>query len=1064
MMKKTLYNYLILAVLLAAGPGLLSAQPKNIPGPAGSIAFGSKVTVLTNGNYVVQDYNYSTGLQNYVGAVYLYNGKTHSLISTLKGERQFDQIGDEIYVLPNGNFVIKSTYWHNASNQMVGAVTWASGTTGVSGTISAANSMIGIVPDQLPQYGGISVLPSGNFVIAWPGWQNGVFQKAGAATWVNGSTGMTGTVSDQNSLVGTTANATISSLGITVLTNGNYVVGSPAWATWGNGVTGITGAVSTSNSLSSGGMVTALTNGHYVVASPQWGNGGVNAVGAVTWADGTTGLTGTVTAANSLIGSQLNDQVGSEPVVALTNGNYVVVSPYWNNAGIADAGAATWVNGSGPTTGVISQANSLYGTSAGDRVGIFFVNALTNGNYVVSSRYWDRNGVSDVGASTWGNGTTGITGPVSESNSLVGSLTNDMVGVDGVAALTNGNYVVASSYCDIDGKPNAGAATWANGSTGITGVVSAANSLVGGTASDQVGGNSAFGKIVALTNGNYVVNSVFWHGGSSLLGAITWGNGVTGTSGVVTGANSLTGTSAYQNEYIGINVTPLTNGNYVVVTPWWTDDASSGKYFGAAIWGNGSGGTIGQISPANALVSPINSEKYGSMDVTALPDGNFVVSSSLYPGDPGSTISTGSATWGNGFTGTNGEMNPCNSIIAGNRALGPKLATIYNPVYDYLICARPGDNIVTIFSPTSKPLGENAVTGQTNVDGPAQTPLATTDDCQIIAAVQPAGASPVSGVVNAKVWVEGNVPTFGPIPFVARHYEVTPVDNPSTATGKVTLFFSQSDFDNFNAAPNSIPKLPTGPDDADGINAIRIGKYAGISSNGTGLPGTYSEGVELVDPDDNDIKWNADFQRWEVAFDVTGFSGFILQSHTAPLPVKLVSFTGNRIEKDILLQWHVTDAEYFSHFEVERGTDARHFNQLGTVAFATGTDRYQFTDTEQLVVADKLYYRLKMVDLDGTYAYSKIISISDNSGKHAQAYLYPNPTADHLDIMLKDYADQTATVQISDVSGRVLFLKRMKISGGKISMELNGTAMRTGIYMVQVQTASGTVQLRVVRK
>jgi hypothetical protein len=1063
-MKKTLYCYLLLIVLSSVVPRVLKAQPKNISGPAGSIAFGTKVTVLTNGNYVVRDYAYSTGLQERVGAVYLYNGKTHALISTLKGERQYDQIGDEIYALPNGNFVIKSAYWHNASNQMVGAVTWASGITGISGTISAANSIIGIVPDQLPQYGGISVLPSGNFVIAWPGWTNGVFQKVGAATWVNGSTGITGTVSDQNSLVGTTANAAISGMGITVLTNGNYVVGSPAWATWASGTTGITGAVSTANSLSSGGMVTALKNGHYVVASPQWSNGGVNAIGAVTWADGATGLTGNVSAANSLIGSQLNDQVGSEPIVALTNGNYVVVSPYWNNGGIADAGAATWVNGSGPTTGVVSQANSLYGTSPDDRIGMFYVNALTNGNYVVCSRYWDRNGVSDAGAATWGNGATGTTGAVGESNSLVGSATNDVVGGGGAVALTNGNYVVGSPNCKINGNTNAGAATWGNGTTGIVGVVSAANSLVGSSTSDEVGTTSAYGQIVALTNGHYVVSSLLWHGASWTQGAVTWGNGVTGTTGVVSGANSLIDISNYQGETISINVAPLANGNYVVVTPWWTDNASSGKYFGAAILGNGSGGTVGQISPANALVSPMNSQKYGSMDVTALPDGNFVVSSSLYPGYPGSTISTGSATWGNGFTGIKGEMTPCNSIIAGNIALGPKLATIYNPVYDYLICARPGDNIVTIFSPTSKPLGGNAVTGQTNVAGNAQTPLATTDDCQIIAAVQPAGVSPVSGVVNAKSWVEGSVPTYGSIPFVARHYEITPVDNASTATGKVTLFFSQTDFDNFNAAPNSIPKLPIGPDDADGVNAIRIGKYAGTSSNGTGLPGTYSEGVELIDPDDNDIKWNADFQRWEVAFDVTGFSGFILQSHADALPVKLVSFTGSRIEKDVLLQWNVTDAEHFSHFEVEKGTDARHFNQLGTVAFAAGSERYQFIDTEQLVAAEKLYYRLKMVDLDGTYAYSKIINISDNSGTHAQAYLYPNPTTDHLDIMLKDYADETATVQISDVSGRVLLSKPMQISRGKISMELNGTDVRTGIYLIRVQTANGVVQLRVVTK
>ncbi|MBO9611406.1 MAG: T9SS type A sorting domain-containing protein [Dyadobacter sp.] len=1062
MMIQKVY-YLLLAMILSGFCHFtLKAQPKDIHGPSEFGGFGAKVTVLTNGNYVVTDPNYYAPNGPYnAGAVYLYNGKTHQLISTVTGHEN-EYIGNEIYPLPNGNFVIKSSGWFDSNMQRVGAVTWASGTTGISGTISEANSIVGTGRDQLQESGGITVLPNSNFIISWPGWANGNVQRAGAATWVNGDTGITGTVSPQNSLVGTSTDAAISQRGVIILSNGNYVVGSPAWATWGNGNTGVTGTVSTSNSLSSGGYVTALKNGNYVVASPEWSNAGSALAGAVTWADGNTGLTGMVSPSNSLIGTTTFDRVGSGGVIALTNGHYVVNSPFWSNGAVSRAGAATWVNGAGPVTGIVSQANSLYGTHQDDQVGAGAGAALTNGNYVICSPYWERNGNADAGAATWGNGFAGTTGVVSESNSLVGTLATDRVGY-GAVALTNGHYVVGSSACTIDGKVGAGAATWGNGVTGTTGVVSGANSLVGQSEGDHVGTIDGYGQIVPLTNGNYVVNSQQWYGQAGAYTAITWGNGATGSVGVVNSTNSLVKLSTLHSDYINIGVTPLVNGNYVVTTHWWVDNDPVRPHLGAVIWGNGQGGTIGNISSSNALLIPKNTGDYSDViKITPLPDGNYVATIPMYGNPPGGFGTGSAATWGNGFTGTVGEANPCNSIVAPFPAYRDN--TVYNPVYDYLIFTRSAENMITIFSATSKSLGTNAVSGQTNVQGPARTPLATADNCQIIAAVQPSGASPVNGPVDARVWVENSVPTVGAIPYLTRHYEITPTSNAATATGTLTLFFSQAEFNLFNSSPASNPKLPTGPDDTEGIAAIRIGKYPGTSGNGTGLPGSYKQGVALIDPDDENIRWSTDFQRWEVTFDVTGFSGFILQTYDGPLPVKLVSFTGERLEKDVILQWDIADAEHFSHFEIERSADAKRFEHAGDMAFDAAKSRYRFLDSNPFKPSQTLYYRLKMVDLDNTFAYSKILNVSSNDLNRARHYVSPNPITDHIDIHLRDYADQTATARITDLSGRTILSRQVQISSGKISLDITDRQILPGVYVISIESEKETLQFRIVRE
>ena len=134
----------------------------------------------------------------------------------------------------------------------------------------------------------------------------------------------------------------------------------------------------------------------------------------MTWADGETGLAGTVSADNSLVGavvSGVSDQVGSGGVTALAYGNYVVASPAWSNS----EGAVTWGNGTTGTVGTVSADNSLVGsisnynpTGLGDQVGSGGVTSLTNGNYVVVSTSWD----GQTGAVTWGDGTTrGPSGP-----------------------------------------------------------------------------------------------------------------------------------------------------------------------------------------------------------------------------------------------------------------------------------------------------------------------------------------------------------------------------------------------------------------------------------------------------------------------------------------------------------------------------------------------------------------------------------------------------------------------------------------------------------------------------
>src|SRR6185436_11059504 len=181
----------------------------------------------------------------------------------------------------------------------------------------------------------------------------------------------------------------------------------------------------------SGGGVTALANGNYVVKSPSWNNGAATQAGAVTFGNGTTGISGAVSVANSLVGTTAGDQVGltvGPGVVPLANGNYLVLSSAWTNGAAAAAGAITFGSGTTGITGVVSAANSLVGTTTGDQVGRGNVTQLTNGNYVAESPFWHNGAAASAGAVTFGSGTVGVSGAVSPLNSLVGTTAGDFVG------------------------------------------------------------------------------------------------------------------------------------------------------------------------------------------------------------------------------------------------------------------------------------------------------------------------------------------------------------------------------------------------------------------------------------------------------------------------------------------------------------------------------------------------------------------------------------------------------------------------------------------------------------
>lgn len=691
---KTRILYFLAWCLLNAST-LIAGERIDIQGPAGSGSFGEAVKVLPNGNFVVVDNTADTPVPD-GGAVYLYDGKTLALISRLHGSSFSDRVGNGgIAVLPSGDFLVRSPDWSNTA----GAVSFCSKTTGCNGVVSEFNSLVGsMVNDRVGLFDPL-ILDNGNYVINSKHWN----ANRGAVTLGNGTTGTVGRISQQNSLVGERQSDRVGDERITLLSHGYYAVESPAWNLFRGAVTfcdstvGCTGLVSAENSLVGTletdrvgnvnryleSSIKDLGNGNFLVISSNWSNGSVFRAGAVTWLSAATGLRGVVSTSNSLVGPVENARLAK--VTVLTNGNYVVLT---DGGG---TGAATFGNGSTGVFGVVSEANSLLGTSSGTNSGFYlgWVTPLVNGNYVVNAPTATVNNFT--GTHTFCNGTTGCIGQISESNSLIGTGGSQ----DAVTPLTNGNYVVESTR----------AITFGNGTTGVSGRVTPENSLV----SPNAGGLGLV--VVPLPNGNYYVLNSSWEPaaapGTGNRGAVAFGNGQVGTVGTMSVANSMvnersgdvgefywkllpsgdllllnlrwnnyrgavtflsgttpqTGTISAQNslvgtsqyDYVGGTVNVLANGKYVVVAYNW------GGLRGAVRVCSGTQPTLGELNESNSFVGASPDDRVGGGNnltgIIEVGPNHFIVSSPNWNGD------RGAATLVNSTTGLAGTLSPANSLV-----------------------------------------------------------------------------------------------------------------------------------------------------------------------------------------------------------------------------------------------------------------------------------------------------------------------------------------------------------------------------------------------------------------
>lgn len=186
------------------------------------------------------------------------------------------------------------------------------------------------------------------------------------------------------------------------------------------------------------------------------------------------------------------------------------------------------------------------------------------------------------------------------------------------------------------------------------------------------------------------------------------------------------------------------------------------------------------------------------------------------------------------------------------------------------------------------------------------------------------------------------------------------------------------------------------------------------------------------------------------------FKSFTYSAPQVTLPVELEYFTAKKESNATVLNWATAKETNFGHFAVQRSNDGVSYSDIAIVfgdnSGSNAGNAYTYTDkSNQGKVA---YYRLNMVDKDGSSHYSPVKIIRNTDDKEVSIATFPNPATSQVRVTIpNDWQNQPVTYSIYNISGGII---RNKVCAQAAQTEtFNISDLKAGTYFIKA-TAGGS--------
>lgn len=194
---------------------------------------------------------------------------------------------------------------------------------------------------------------------------------------------------------------------------------------------------------------------------------------------------------------------------------------------------------------------------------------------------------------------------------------------------------------------------------------------------------------------------------------------------------------------------------------------------------------------------------------------------------------------------------------------------------------------------------------------------------------------------------------------------------------------------------------------------------------------------------------------------LNSYGVFTATDNNAPLPIELAKFEGHTSEQNAILLWQTSSEKNSSHFEIERSANNQEFKKVGMLQAAGNSQTirpYLFQDLGAFNAGKAFYYRLKMVDKDGSFEHSKTILLSTQEIP-STITVGPNPFKNNFTLNNLNLNDE---IEIIDINGKLIQTSVVKKEGSfKVNLENNNPS---GIYFVKCKGASGLQIFKMIKE
>ena len=193
--------------------------------------------------------------------------------------------------------------------------------------------------------------------------------------------------------------------------------------------------------------------------------------------------------------------------------------------------------------------------------------------------------------------------------------------------------------------------------------------------------------------------------------------------------------------------------------------------------------------------------------------------------------------------------------------------------------------------------------------------------------------------------------------------------------------------------------------------------------------------------------------------DVTGNYGlwdfWTVKLLNVALPAELISFTARLVNKTVDLNWQTAQEIDNAGFELQRSSDGINFIKLAFIASkalnGNSSSPLTYTTDDVNPFNGSTYYRLKQLDIDGKFTYSKILLISAHqSGEINIVNVFPNPVMQNLSVQIFSPIEKTAWIVVINSSGQTVMKKEVNLLAGNNNFQLPVSLFARGEYLLKL--------------